>query len=43
MTINSTSGEQIYQQELALSANGSFDGSLKLADGAALGHVQHRA
>ncbi|HEU5102123.1 MAG TPA: MG2 domain-containing protein, partial [Roseiflexaceae bacterium] len=37
VTINSTSGEQIYQQELALSANGSFDGSLKLADGAALG------
>jgi uncharacterized protein YfaS (alpha-2-macroglobulin family) len=37
VTINSASGEQIFQQELALSANGSFDGSLKLADGAALG------
>jgi uncharacterized protein YfaS (alpha-2-macroglobulin family) len=37
VTINSTSGEQLYQQELALSANGTFDGSLKLADGAALG------
>jgi len=37
VTINSTSGEQIFQQELALSANGSFDNSLKLADGAALG------
>ncbi|MEO7910277.1 MAG: MG2 domain-containing protein, partial [Roseiflexaceae bacterium] len=37
VTINSTSGEQVFQQELALSANGSFDGSLKLADGAALG------
>ncbi len=37
VTINSTNGEQIFQQELALSANGSFDGSLKLSDGAALG------
>ncbi|MDQ2999611.1 MAG: MG2 domain-containing protein, partial [Chloroflexota bacterium] len=37
VTINSTSGEQIFQQELALSANGSFDSSLKRADGAALG------
>ena len=37
VTIDSASGEQIFQQELALSANGSFDGSLKLADGAALG------
>ena len=37
VTINSANGEQIFQQELALSANGSFDGSLKLADGAALG------
>ncbi|MFN8502289.1 Ig-like domain-containing protein [Kouleothrix sp.] len=37
VTITSPRGEQVAQQQLALSANGAFDGSLKLADGAALG------
>src|SRR5262249_7394161 len=37
VTIRSVNGEQIYQQSLPLSQNGTFDGSLKLADGAALG------
>ena len=37
VTINNTNGEQIYQQQLALGPNGTFDGSLTLAEGAALG------
>src|SRR5262249_53068438 len=35
--ISNTKGEQLYQQNLTLSPNGTFDGNLKLADGAALG------
>jgi alpha-2-macroglobulin len=37
VTIRSVTGEQLYQQNLPLSPNGTFDGSLKLAEGAALG------
>ncbi|HEX5692371.1 MAG TPA: MG2 domain-containing protein, partial [Roseiflexaceae bacterium] len=37
LTIRNVNGEQIDQQTLPLSQNGTFNGSLKLADGAALG------
>ena len=37
VTISSANGEQVDQRQLQLNANGAFDGSLALADGAALG------
>jgi uncharacterized protein YfaS (alpha-2-macroglobulin family) len=37
VTIASVTGEQIFQQSLQLSANGTFDGKIALGDGAALG------
>ncbi len=37
VAIRSVTGEQIYQQSLPLGPNGTFNGELKLADGAALG------
>ena len=37
VTIRNTNGEQLDQQTLPLSQNGTFGGNLKLADGAALG------
>lgn len=37
VTIAGANGEQLFQQQLTLNANGAFDGSLQLPDGAALG------
>ena len=37
LTITSASGEQLYQQQLQLNANGAFDGKIELPAGASLG------
>jgi len=41
--VRSTSGEQLFDKELALDDYGAFNGELKLADGAALGNYSIQA